>query len=155
VRGFISAHRRSRGILRLGTPRAALARSELITFLDRDLAGAGPGETEQRGRDWLIARARDDAEAWRDQQRKRLKEGMTDLDKRLLTALRREISEVRSAANELLDLDLAIPDTGERLLPDRRFFYSGAQITGQTELFAGRCGAACPGSSGGGGPAIT
>jgi Dynamin family len=131
-----------------GVRLAADVCSELISFLDRDLAGANPGEIERRGREWLVARARDGAEAWRDQQRKRLEEGMTELDKRLLAALQREVSEVRGAARELLDLDLAMPDTGERLVPERRFFYSGAQISGQTELLAGAVRRRLPGQFG-------
>jgi hypothetical protein len=124
------------------------ARSGLMSLLGGELAQASPGDIEARGREWLVARARDGAEAWREQQRKRLGESLAELDIRLLAALARELGEIRDAARKLLDLDLAVPETGERLVTDRRFFYTGTEITGQTELLAGALRRRLPGQLG-------
>jgi hypothetical protein len=124
------------------------ARSGLMSLLRGELEQASPGDIEARGREWLVARAREGAEAWRERQRKRLEEGLAELDTRLLAALARELGEIRDAARELLDLDLAVPETGERLVTDRRFFYAGTEITGQTELLAGALRRRLPGQLG-------
>jgi hypothetical protein len=55
---------------------------------------------------------------------------------------------VREAARELLDLDLALPDTAERLVPGRNFFYSSTAPVGQTELLAGAVRRHFPGELG-------
>ncbi len=123
-------------------------RQGLISFLDKELHDAGPGEIEQQGHEWLVARAREGAERWRDQQRRRLEGSLAELDTRLLASLARELGEIRDAARELLDLDLTMPDTGERLVPDRRFFYSGTDVTGQTELLAAAVRRRLPGQLG-------
>jgi hypothetical protein len=124
------------------------ARSGLMSLLGGELAQASPGDIEARGREWLVARARDGAEAWRERQRKRLEESLAELDTRLLAALARELEEIRDAARVLLDLDLTVPETGERLVTDRRFFYTGTEITGQTELLAGALRRRLPGQLG-------
>lgn len=126
----------------------AQTRQGLISFLDGVLAEAGPGEIEQQGHEWLVARARDGAESWREQQRERLEQSLAELDTRLLAGLARELGEIRDAARDLLDLDLAVPDTGERLVADRRFFYTGTEVTGQTELLAGAVRRRLPGQFG-------
>ncbi len=123
-------------------------RQGLISFLGNELHDAGPGEIEQRGHEWLVARARDGAEAWRDQQRNHLEGSLAELDTRLLAGLAGELGKIRDAARELLDLDLTVPDTGERLVPDRRFFYTGTDVTGQTELLAGAVRRRLPGQLG-------
>ena len=41
-----------------------------------------------------------------------------------------------------------MPDAGERLVTDQRFFYSGTEITGQTELLAGAVRRRLPGELG-------
>ena len=123
-------------------------RQGLSSFLRNDLHEAGPGEIEQRGHDWLVSRARDGAEAWRDQQRNHLEGSLAQLDTRLLASLARELAEIRDAARELLDLDLTVPDTGERLVPDRNFFYTDTDVAGQTELLAGAVRRRLPGQLG-------
>jgi len=123
-------------------------RQAVTSFLGVELHDAAPGEIEQRGHEWLVARARAGAEAWRDQQRNHLERSLAELDTRLLAGLAGELAEIRDAARELLDLDLAVPDTGERLVPDRRFFYTGTDVTGQTELLAGAVRRRLPGQLG-------
>jgi hypothetical protein len=120
----------------------------LTAFLDGTQAGASGAEVERDGADWLAARARDAADAWRDEQRKMLEASLAEQDARLIRALRAELAEVREAARELLDLDLALPDTAERLVPARNFFYSGTAPAGQTELLAGAVRRHLPGELG-------
>jgi len=109
----------------------------LTAFLDSAQAGATGAGIEREGAGWLAARARDAADAWRDEQRKMLEASLAEQDARLIRALRAELAEVRQAARELLDLDLALPEVAERLVPSRNFFYAGTAPAGQTELLAG------------------
>ena len=127
---------------------AAEIAGSLTAFLDDALAGATATDIERRGADWLAARARDAAEAWRDEQRKLLEAGLAEQDARLIRALRAELAEVRDAARELLDLDLAMPDTAERLVPGRNFFYPSTEPAGETELLAGAIRRRLPGELG-------
>lgn len=59
-----------------------------------------------------------------------------------------ELDAVRQAAAELLDLELAILVTGQRLAPDLRFFYLTGPDVGQTELLAGAVRRRLPGEAG-------
>lgn len=126
----------------------AETRAALTALLDGELAGADPGVIDERGHTWLAHRAREGADAWREQQRMRLEESLAELDARLVAGLARELGEIRDAARDLLDLDLAVPDTGERLVASRRFFYAGTEISGQTELLAGAVRRRLPGEFG-------
>jgi Dynamin family len=127
---------------------AAEMASGLTAFLDEAPAGATGAEVERDGAGWLALRARDAADAWRDEQRKMLEASLAEQDARLIRALRAELAEVREAARELLDLDLALPDTAERLVPGRNFFYSSTAPAGQTELLAGAVRRHLPGGLG-------
>jgi Dynamin family len=120
----------------------------LAAFLDDGQAGASGADMERDGADWLAARARDAADGWRDEQRKMLEASLAEQDARLIRALRAEVAEVRAAARELLDLDLALPDTAERLVPGRNFFYASTAPAGQTELLAGTVRRHLPGELG-------
>jgi GTP-binding protein EngB required for normal cell division len=120
----------------------------LEAFLSGPLADAAAGEIDQRGQDWLAARAREDADAWREEQRKMLEAGLAELDTRLTRALHDELAGLRDAARELLDLDLTMPDATERLATGRGFFYSGMKASGQTDLLAGAIRRHLPGEAG-------
>jgi GTPase Era involved in 16S rRNA processing len=128
-------------------PAAEIAGS-LAAFLDDALAGATAADIERRGSDWLAAQARDAADAWRDEQRKMLEAGLAELDASLIRGLHTQLAEVRDAARELLDLDLTMPDTAERLVPGKSFFYAGTEPAGQTELLAGAVRRHLPGELG-------
>jgi hypothetical protein len=127
---------------------AAEMASGLTAFLAEAPSGATGAEVERDGAGWLAVRARDAADAWRDEQRKMLEASLAEQDARLIRALRAELAEVREAARELLDLDLALPDTAERLVPGRNFFYSSTAPVGQTELLAGAVRRHFPGELG-------
>jgi predicted GTPase len=127
-----------------GTQLAARTAAGLAAFLDQT-----PGaDCEREGARWLATHARDAADAWRDEQRKTLEASLAEHDLRLLDLLRGELGEIRDAARELLDLDLAVPATAERLVPSRGFFYASTDPTGVTDLLAGAVRRHLPGSLG-------
>lgn len=107
-----------------------------------------PDEVEREGRDHLIELTRAAVETWRDQRRRSLEEGLSDLDARLVAMLDRELTVVRDDAAELLDLDLAVPAEEGRLIEDPRFFYVFTENAGQTELLAGAIRRHLPGEFG-------
>ncbi len=117
-------------------------------LLDGELAAAPPAEIERQGRKRLVQLVKDAAESWRQAQRKRLEDGLSDLDGRLTRDLRAELDAVRDAATELLGLELAMPEPGERLTPDQRFFYSVGENVDQVELLAGAVRRRLPGQFG-------
>jgi hypothetical protein len=123
---------------------AAQTTGGLAAFLDQ----TGAADSEREGAGWLAAHARDAADAWRDEQRKTLEASLTEHDLRLLDTLRGELGEIRDAARELLDLDLAMPSTAERLAPSRGFFYTSTEPAGVTDLLAGAIRRHLPGSLG-------
>lgn len=117
-------------------------------LLDGELATAPPAEIERQGRERLGQLTIAAAQSWRQAQRERLEEGLSRLDARLTGQLAAELDAVRDAAAELLGLELALPSMGERLAPDRRFFYSVAENVDQAELLAGAVRRRLPGQLG-------
>ncbi|HET6188623.1 MAG TPA: dynamin family protein [Trebonia sp.] len=126
----------------------SLIASDLGRYLTGPLAGAAAAEIEQRGYAWLTARAREEADGWREDQRRALEVSLAELDDRLKQALRGELGQIRDDARELLELDLAMPEAAERLAPARTFFYSGMEASGQTDLLAGAIRRHLPGEAG-------
>ena len=122
--------------------------AQLDALLDGDLRAAAPGEIEQRGRERLVALAVAAADAWRQDQRERIEQGLASVDARLAADLKAELDVLRGSAAELLGLDLAVPEPGGRLAEDRRFFYTTAEDVGQTELLAGAVRRRLPGELG-------
>ena len=88
------------------------------------------------------------ADAWRQDQRERIEQGLASVDARLAAGLKAELDVLRGSAAELLGLDLAVPEPGGRLAEDRRFFYTTAEDVGQTELLAGAVRRRLPGELG-------
>ncbi|MGI5229399.1 dynamin family protein [Actinoallomurus sp. CA-142502] len=107
-----------------------------------------PDEVEREGRDRLVELTRTVVETWRDQRRRSLEEGLSELDARLVAMLDRELAVVRDGAAELLDLDLAVPAEEGRLIEDSRFFYVFTDGAGQTELLVGAIRRHLPGAFG-------
>ncbi len=122
--------------------------AQLDALLDGDLRAAAPGEIEQRGRERLVALTVAAADAWRQDQRGRIEQGLAAVDTRLAADLKAELDVLRGSAAELLGLDLAVPEPGGRLAEDRRFFYATAEDAGQTELLAGAVRRRLPGELG-------
>jgi small GTP-binding protein len=123
-------------------------RARIGALLDGELATAAPAEIEWQGREQLVQLTITAAESWRQAQRERLEEGLSRLDARLSRQLAAELDAVRGAAAELLGLDLALPSRGERLTPDRGFFYTVAENVDQAELLAGAVRRRLPGQLG-------
>jgi ribosome biogenesis GTPase A len=113
-----------------------------------ELAIATPAEIQRRGRERLSQLTIAAAELWRQAQQDRLEDGLSRLDARFTGRLEAELSAVRDAAAELLSLELALPGIGERLAPDRQFFYSVAENVDQAELLAGAVRRRLPGKLG-------
>jgi GTP-binding protein EngB required for normal cell division len=122
--------------------------AQLDALLGGDLRSAAPGKIEQRGRARLVALAVAAADAWRQDQRERIEQGLASVDARLAADLKTELDVLRGSAAELLGLDLTVPEPGGRLAEDRRFFYATAEDAGQTELLAGAIRRRLPGELG-------
>jgi small GTP-binding protein len=120
----------------------------ISSVLGGELAAAAPGEIERQGRVRLVRLAVDSAEAWRQEQREKLEDGLASLDGRLAGDLAAELGAVREAAAELLGLELTAAGPEERLAPDRRFFYSVTENVDQAELLAGAVRRRVPGKLG-------
>jgi hypothetical protein len=120
----------------------------ISSVLGGELAAAAPGEIERQGRARLVRLAVDSAEAWRQEQREKLEDGLASLDGRLAGDLAAELGAVREAAAELLGLELTAAGPEERLAPDRRFFYSVTENVDQAELLAGAVRRRVPGKLG-------
>ena len=123
-------------------------RARIGALLDGELATAASAEVERQGRERLVQLTIAAAELWRQAQRERLEEGLSRLDARLTGQLAAELDAVRDAAAELLGLDLALPSRGERLTPERGFFYTVAEHVDQAELLAGAVRRRLPGPLG-------
>jgi GTP-binding protein EngB required for normal cell division len=122
--------------------------AQLDTLFDGSLREAAPGEIEQQGREQLAAFTVAAAEAWRQQRREAIEQGLASVDARLAAELGDELGMLRESAAELLDLDLAVPEPEGRLAETRRFFYTADQDAGQTELLAGAVRRWLPGEFG-------
>ena len=124
------------------------ATADIADLLAGDLRSAPAPGIELAGRVRLGELAVAEAEAWRQEQTRRLEEGLARLDQRLTAELRAELDAVREAAAGLLGLALAVPGPGDRLAPDLRFFYVVGEAAGQTELLAGAIRRRLPGEAG-------
>jgi len=122
--------------------------TELATFLGSELGDARAADIERQGRERLVTLTVNAAETWRQQRRQLIEDGLAQVDARLAAELRNALGVLRESAAELLGLDLAIPEPGGRLATSRRFFYTTAEESGQTELLAGAIRRALPGELG-------
>ena len=122
--------------------------AQLDALFDGSLRDATAGEIERRGREQLAAFAVAAAEAWRQQRREIIEQGLAAVDARLAEQLRTELGVLRESAAELLGLDLAVPEPEGRLVESRRFFYVTGGEAGQTELLAGAVRRRLPGEFG-------
>jgi hypothetical protein len=121
---------------------------KLEALLTGDLASATAAGIQATGRARLAEFAVGAAEEWRRRQAAHIEQALARLDERLIEDLRAELDAVREAAAELLGLTLTVPGPGQRLAPDRRFFYLVTEQAGQTELLAGAIRRRLPGEAG-------
>jgi GTP-binding protein EngB required for normal cell division len=122
--------------------------AELDAFLDGELSGASPARIERDGRERLVALTLNAAEAWREQRRRLIEDGLAQVGARLAAELTTALGVLRESAAELLGLDLAVPEPDGRLAENRRFFYTTADEAGQTELLVGAIRRKLPGDLG-------
>ncbi|HEY1628172.1 MAG TPA: dynamin family protein [Streptosporangiaceae bacterium] len=122
--------------------------ADLCVLLEDGLRDAAAGEIERRGRDRLVELTVADADAWRQQQRENIEQGLTRTDTRIAADLAAGLAVLRTSAAELLGLDLAVPEPSSGLIEDPRFFYTSAEDAGQTELLAGAIRRRLPGALG-------
>ena len=121
---------------------------QLDDLLDGELKTASPTDIERNGRERLADLAAAEAGRWREDRTEELERGLAEVDARLADDLRAKLDVLRHSASELLDLDLAVPDPGNRLTRDSRFFFSTGEDVGQTELLAGVIRRSLPGEVG-------
>jgi hypothetical protein len=122
--------------------------AQLDALLDGELREAAVSEIERRGRERLASFTVAAAEAWRQQRREAIEQGLAAVDARLAAELGAELSVLRESAAELLGLDLAVPEPEGRLAESRRFFYTTGEDIGQTELLASAVRRRLPGEFG-------
>jgi len=121
---------------------------KLDALFDGELRAAPPAEIERRGRERLTALTLTAAEAWRQQRREAIEQGLARVDARLAADLKAELDVLRDSATELLGLDLAVSEPEGRLAESRGFFFTTAEDVGQTELLAGAVRRRLPGEFG-------
>lgn len=121
---------------------------ELRAYLTELPGGASAAEIIRAGRDRLADLVRVAVEQWRDQRAVELEKALAGLDDRLLAGLRDELAGLRDAARTTLGLELAVPDSGERLVTGREFFYTFTENVDQLELLAGAVRRRLPGEFG-------
>jgi small GTP-binding protein len=127
---------------------AADVSENMASLLDGELATASPAEIQGDGRVRLVAMVSATVEAWRQQQAAALERGLRDLDLRLAAELESDLAAVRSAAADLLGVQLAVPSPVQRLAPDLGFFYDVGEQIDQVELLAGAVRRRLPGEYG-------
>ena len=129
--------------------------AQLDALFDGELHEATAAEIERRGWERLAALTVAAAEAWREQRREVIEQGLAAVDARLAADLKAELDVLRESAAELLGLDLAVPEPGGRLAESRRFFFTTAEDVARPSCWPARCAAGFPASSAGGRPEIT
>ena len=129
-------------------PLGAEVGDAMAAALDDELAAASPGDIQRSGRARLTALVTAAVEAWRQDQAGALEEGLRELDGKLAAGLEADLDAVRSAAADLLGVDLAMPAPGQRLAPDLGFFYNLGEHVDQVELLAGAVRRRLPGEYG-------
>jgi hypothetical protein len=121
---------------------------QLAEILDGELRTATADDIERQGRERLVALTIEAADAWRARRRDVIEERLARTDARLAADLTAALTGLRDSASELLGLDLAVPEPSGRLAEDRRFFYTTADESGQTELLVGAIRRKLPGELG-------
>ena len=112
---------------------------QLDALFDGELRAASPAEIERRGRPRLAAFTVAAAETWRQQRTEAIEQGLAQVDARLAADLKAKLDMLRESAAELLGLDLAVPEPGDRLAESRRFFYNTAEDVGPDRAAGRRC----------------
>jgi small GTP-binding protein len=120
----------------------------VMSLLDGELAAATPAQVQYDGRKRLTAMVSERVEDWRKEQAQLLEQGLREIDRKLAAELEAELAGVRSAAADLLGVELALPSDRDRLAPDLGFFYTLGEHVDQAELLAGAVRRRLPGELG-------
>ena len=121
---------------------------QLDALLDGELRAAAPAEIERRGRERLAALTVTAAEAWRQQQREAIEQGLAQVDARLAADLKAELDVLRTPPPNCSAWTSPSPSRTVGWPKAARFFYNTAEDVGQTELLAGAVRRWLPGEFG-------
>ena len=127
---------------------AADVSDRMTEMLNAGLTDAATADIERQGRSILADLVKTAAEHWRHRQGDELEHGLQLIDEKLADELEADLGTVRSAASDLLGLELALPAPGDRLAPDTSFFYALDEQVDQAELLAGFIRRRLPGGYG-------
>lgn len=120
----------------------------MSALLDAELVAASPASIQRCGREQLTSIVAAEVDAWRQEQAGGLERGLRAVDQKLCGELEAAIATVRSAAADLLGIELMLPLAGDRLAPDTGFFYTLGEHVDQAELLAGSVRRRLPGEYG-------
>jgi hypothetical protein len=99
-------------------------RSRATAAFDRDLAELPAEQFEERGRALVVELIRDHVERWRSDQSDLLEAGLATIQQRVTAELDAQITELRDAARELLDVTLTTQPDTQLLQPSQGFWYA-------------------------------
>jgi hypothetical protein len=129
-------------------PLAAHISDGMTEMLNADLTDAATADIERQGRSILTGLVKTAVEHWRQRQADELERGLQLIDEKLAAELEADLGSVRSAASDLLGLELTLPAPGDRLEPATSFFYVLDEQVDQAELLAGFIRRRLPGGYG-------
>lgn len=98
-------------------------RGKLTRSLQGPLGELRPEEMEERGRAVAAELIEAGVDRWREEQAATLDAGLQDLWRRVVSEHERQMADLRDAARELLDLELAAQAQAQRLASSRGFWY--------------------------------
>jgi GTPase Era involved in 16S rRNA processing len=111
-------------------------RGQVVAWLDAR-AGIPAAQLEDQARAYAVTRIEETVDRWRRQREQMIIDGLNVVDARLTVALERQIQGVRLAAQDLLGVDLAIPVTAGRLLPEAGVSYAFGEPIGTITQWQG------------------
>jgi hypothetical protein len=123
-------------------------RTAVLAHLDGPLAGEGAAGIADTGRGFAAARTREVVDRWRADRARVLAEGLATLDARLADGIARELDAVRTAARQLLGVELVVPAPAGALLPPVAADYDLAEPIDQLETLLGPVRRRLPGGWG-------
>jgi len=102
---------------------ADICRQEAVAALDGGLAELAPAVVESEGRALVVRTIRERAERWRTERARVLEAGLASIIDMAAADLDAQLADVRAAARDLLDIQLAARARSQLLRPTDRFWY--------------------------------
>lgn len=102
----------------------AQCRREAATALDGPLAQLTPDEVESQGRELVVRTIQVDVDQWRSDQAQAVEHDLASVTGQAVAEVETQLSDLRTAAHELLDLDLTAHAVAHELRPSQRFWYA-------------------------------